>query len=218
MSESNASGEHSSNSTENSESLEKLQTQLTELTSKLESEKSTNERLLEESKKYKDHYQEVKSKQAEVESQKAVAEEERLRKEGNFQILLEQKEKRLKELEDQLTGEAEKVKVRDTAISNFKKAQAFERELGGKIKKQDYWKHVDFDSIALNPETGAVDMDSLASVAQSFVKDYKELIDFGAAGNLPNGSANGSGSKTLTYEQWKKLPLKERKLRMKDVK
>ena len=206
------------NQSENSENqLENLQAQLAELTKKLDAEKATKERLLEESKKYKEGYQSYKSKQQEIEAQKAAEEEERLRKEGQFQTLLEQREKRLKELEESLKNKDEEVRSRDTAITNFRKASAFERELGGKLRKQDYWKHVDFDSIAINPETGEIDKGSLSSVAQSFTKEYKELIDFGANANLPNGTANGSGSKALTYEQWKNLPLSERKKRMKDV-
>jgi DNA repair exonuclease SbcCD ATPase subunit len=212
------SSEGHSNSTENSEKLETLQAQLAELTQKLEAEKSTKERLLEESKKYKEGYQTFKTKQQEIESQKAQEEEERLRKEGQFQTLLEQREKRLKELEESLKTKEDEVKSRDTAITNFRKASAFERELGGKLRKQDYWKHVDFDSIAINPESGEIDKDSLSSVAQSFTKEYKELVDFGANANLPNGTANGKGSTSLTYEQWQKLPLKDRKKRMKDVK
>jgi DNA repair exonuclease SbcCD ATPase subunit len=214
---SNQTGSEGSQSENSENKLETLQAQLSELTKKLEATESSKARILEESRKYKEGLQVFKSKQEEVESQKAIEEEERLRKEGQFQTLLEQREKRLKELEESLTKKENEVKDRDTAITNFRKASAFEMELGGKLRRQDYWKHVDFDSIAINPETGEIDKSSLSTVAQTFTKEYKELIDFGVNGNIPNGSATGSGSTSLTLEQWKKLPLKERKKRMKDV-
>lgn len=212
------SSEHSSNDSEgnNTPTLEQLQEQLSKLTNDLESERKSKERILDESKKYKESYQSVKAEREEREKAKAIEEEERLRKEGQFQTLLEQREAKLKEMEERLDKTTSEVKARDEAITNFRKASAFEKELGGKLRKEGYWNHVNFDAIAINPETGAIDKDSLSAVAGNFIKEYKELIDFGNPANLPNSTA--SGSKSLSYEQWQQLPLAEKKKRMKDVK
>lgn len=201
---------------DNQPTLDQLQEKLNELTSALDSEKKSKERILDESKKYKESYQSVKAEKEARDKQKALEEEERLRKEGQFQTLLEQREARLKEMEERLESTTNDVKARDEAITNFRKASAFEKALGGKLRKEGYWNHVDFDAIAINPETGAIDKDSLSAVAGNFIKEYKELIDFGNPANLPNHEAGGS--KALSYEQWQQLPLPERKKRMKDVK
>lgn len=193
-----------------------LEEKLSELQSQLEAERQSKERILEESKKYKEGYKSYKQKQDEVEAEKRRIEEERLIKEGQFSTIIEQREARIKELEETVNATREEVQSKDNAIVNFRKAAAFERALGGKLRKDAYWNHVDFDSININPETGAIDSYSLDKVVKTFTEDFGELVDFGNTANLPNGTPGGSSGK-LTYEQWKKLPLKERKARMKDV-
>ena len=196
--------------------LEELTAQLGQLTASLDSEKASKERILEESKRYKDGYQSYKAKEEEVTKANTKKEEERLIKEGQFSTIIEQREARIKELESTLETTASEVKNRDTAITNFRKAAAFERALGGKMKKEAYWDHVDFDKIAINPENGSIDVASLRTVADSFIDGFKELVDFGNSANLPNETATGASGR-LSYEQWQKLPLAEKKKRMKDV-
>jgi len=196
--------------------LEELQAQISSLSETLESEKKSKERILEESKRYKEGFQQYKAKESEAEQQKRELEEERLKKEGQYNVLLEQREAQIKEMEETLAKARGEVEVRDTAINNFKKAAAFERALGGKIKREEYWNMVDFESIATNPENGQIDEASLNKSVNNFIENYKELIDFGNAANLPNGTPSGASTK-LTVEQWKKLPVEERKKRMKDV-
>lgn len=195
--------------------VEDLQSKMQELTATLEAEKSSKERILAESKKYKEGYQNFKAEKEEIARLKAQADEEKLREKGQYDVLLKQREERLKELESELNSYKSEVQSRDEAILNFKKAAAFEKELGGKLKKDAYWSHVDFESIAIDPNTGKIDSHSLNKVAESFKSDFNELVDYGNIGNLPNSNPQGSGK--LTYAQWQKLPLKERKQRMKDV-
>ena len=193
-----------------------LEQKLQELQASLEAERSSKERILEESKKYKEGYKSFKQKQEEVDAEKRRIEEDRLIKEGQYSTIIEQREARIKELEDTVSTKDNEVKSLDGAITNFKKASAFERALGGRLKKDAYWNHVDFDNIAVNPETGSIDKASLNTVVNQFTEDFGELVDFGSRANLPNGTANGSSGK-LSHEQWKKLPLAEKKKRMKDV-
>tara|TARA_R110000868_G_C10972634_1_gene770626 strand:+ start:13193 stop:13843 length:651 start_codon:yes stop_codon:yes gene_type:complete len=193
-----------------------LEQKLADLQAELEAEKSSKNRILEESKKYKEGYQTFKQKQEELDAQKTKIEEEKLIKEGQFSTIIEQREARIKELEDTLDNTVEEVKTRDSAITNFKKASAFERALGGSLKKDAYWNHVDFDKIAINPDNGSIDKASLQTVVSQFTEDYGELVDFGNNPNLPNQTPGG-GSGKLTHAQWVKLPLAEKKKRMKDV-
>ena len=186
-----------------------------QLREQLKAEKASKDRILEESKKYKTEFQKLKGVQDEADKARQKDDEEKLKKQGQYQTLLDQRDGKIKELEDRLNKADETVKGRDKAIANFKKAAAFERALNGKIRQESYWAHVDFDKIAVNPQTGEIDAQSLKKAADDFIGKHKELIDFGAGGNLPNNTPGGSGR--LTREQWKKLPLKERKARMKDV-
>lgn len=212
--------EHSKNQSDedqgNSVNSEDLAKKLEELTATLEAERKSKDRILEESKKYKEGFQTYKTKEEEARLAEKNREEERLKKEGQFSTLLEQREQRIKELEGDVNTFKSEVTSRDTAIVNFRKAAAFERAIGGKMKKEAYWNHVDFDSIALNPETGDIDSHSLRKAADGFIDGYKELLDFGNRSNMPNGTPSGQSGK-LTHEQWKKLPLAERKKRMNDV-
>jgi len=195
---------------------ETLQSKLAELTATLEAEKASKDRILAESKKYKEGYQTFKAEKDEIAKMQAQANEEKLREKGQYDVLLKQREERLKELESELNNYKGEVQSRDEAILNFKKAAAFEKQLGGKLKKDAYWNHVDFDNIAIDPATGKIDSHSLVKVTESFKNDFNELVDYGNIGNLPNGTAQGSSK--LTVEQWKKLPLADQRKRMGDVK
>ncbi len=212
--------EHSSDQSpevDNPVDINELNSKLEALTHQLESEKASKERILEESKKYKEGFQTFKAKEEEARKSQRDKEEERLIKEGQFSTIIEQREQRIKELEEDLGKSKTEVKTKDTAIVNFRKAAAFERAIGGKMKKEAYWNHVDFDKIALNPESGEIDGHSLKQAADTFIEDFKELVTFGSSANLPNGTPNGSGSGKLTHAQWKELPASEKPKRMKDV-
>lgn len=201
---------------QNEINVEELNKKFNDLQAQLEAERKSKERILNESKEYKEKYQAFKSKEEEFKTQQAKAEEDRLRQQGEYKTLLEQREKELEALRNSLTETKSEADSFRESIVNLRKASAFERELGGKLKKDSYWNHVDFNKIALDPETGEIDKGTLKEVANNFVKEYKELVDFPSGGNLPNQTPNGGGGK-LTYDQWKKLPLADRKKRMRDV-
>lgn len=213
----NSEGTTNNSEGNNQPNFEELQSKLDALTKELESTTKSKERILEESKKYKEGYQTYKQQQDELANEKAKLEEERLIKEGQFKTLLEQREAQLQEMTSKLKSVESEVSARDKAIMDFKKAGVFESKLGGKIKHPKYWDMVDLDKIIINPEDETIDEHSLEQAVKGFMEEHKNLIDFGSNANLPNGSgARGAGS--LSYEQWKQLPLDERRKRMKDVK
>jgi predicted RNase H-like nuclease (RuvC/YqgF family) len=209
---------NNSEGNENPVDINELSAKLQQFEQQLEAEKKSKERILEESKKYKEGFQTYKAKEEEARKAEQLREEERLKKEGQFSTIIEQREQRIKGLEEDLQNMRKTLEGKDTAIVNFRKATAFERALGGKMKQEAYWNHVDFNKIAVNPETGKIDEISLKEAADNFIESHKELIDFGSTANLPNSSASGKASGKLTYEQWQKLPtVAEKKKRMKDV-
>lgn len=211
----NANSRENSQDTQNID-LAELNAKFNELQAQLEAERKSKERILNESREYKEKYQAFKSKEEEFKTQQTKAEEDRLRQQGEYKTLLEQREKELAMLRESLDTTSSEVESYKRSMTNLRKASAFERELGGKLKKDSYWSHVNFDQIALDPESGEIDRGTLKEVANNFIKEYRELVDFPTNGNLPNGTPNG-GKGRLTYEQWKALPLTDRKKRMRDV-
>ena len=187
---------------------------LEQLQAELKRERESKSRLLQESKKYKEGYLEHKKAKDDLDARLKLEEEDKLKSKGQFDVLLKQRDEALAEALKKIEDKQSELSSRDEAIVNFKKAAAFERELGGKIKKDGYWTHVDFSAIALGSD-GKIDGLSLKSAADKFLKDYKELVDFGDNTNLPNHTASRSGS--LTHAQWEKLPLAQRRKRMRDI-
>jgi len=195
---------------------EEMQAKLDALTSERDDALSSKSRILEESKNFKEKYQEFKAKEEAQARAKTKADEDRLAEKGEYKLLLEQRDAQLNESKQELADLQAELITSKESVSNLKKAGALEKALGGKLKNSKYWSHVDFGKIAINPDTGAIDEASLTQVASDFKENFKELIDFNKGGKMPNGSGTSSGA--LTYEQWQALPLAERQSRMKDVK
>lgn len=144
----------------------------------------------------------VKTKEKEIE-------EKKLRDKGEYQKLLDARDKENAELKSKFS-EMEKNLVDGT------KLQAFLDKLPGKIKKNEFLMFVDLEKIPFNPETKKVDESGLSMVVNEFVRDYSDLIQTSSKKILPGDAPNPVS--TLTYDQWLKLPLDEKKKRQKDVK
>lgn len=170
----------------------------------------THQKLLAEKKARDVRLKEVEEKLSAFEKAQLEAEEAKLRDQGEFKSLLD-KEKALRmQKEDELNS-------LKTGLQNSIKRQALEEKLGGKLKKSEYAAFIPFESIVMDTETMKVDEGSLNEVSETFAKSYKELFDFGGKGSTPPGTAPKS-STPLSYEAWRKLPLKEQKARMHEVK
>ena len=142
---------------------------------------------------------EYEAKAAEAEKIKAEAEEVKLKSEGKWKELLEAKENKLKELDGMLAEERNKVQSFQDHLQEATKLQALQDVLGGRFKKQRYFDLVETDKIAINPETGQVDNDSLKAYADSFLKEHKELIEFNKP-QMPDGAAHAGG--LMDYQEW----------------
>lgn len=164
---------------------------------------STYSRVLSEAKKSKDRLEQL-------EKQLATEKESKLKEQNEWKTLAELKAKEAAEL-------AEKLSERDRALQDGLKYEAFSRHLGGKLKHSSYANHIDFSKIVINPETGAIEENSVKSVVAEFVKDHAALVDFGSNGKLPNAAAKSAavtGEKSVAemskeelekqiLEQWK---------------
>jgi hypothetical protein len=74
---------------------------------------------------------------------------------------------------------------------------------------------LDLNDVAVD-ENGNIDSAALSKAVDSFMKEHPVLVQPKRA-DLPGGKTGGSGP-TLTYEEWTKLPLKEKQARYKDIK
>jgi predicted RNase H-like nuclease (RuvC/YqgF family) len=138
-----------------------------------------------------------------------------LRQEGNWKSLVEAREARLKALEEESRQYASKANQLEKTLEDAVKLNAFQSKLGGKLKKSEYLGFVDTSRIPIDPETKTVDEKSLEQYAHEFSNKFKELISFDRSGTMPHGAPGQT--KQLSVDEWKKLPLKEKKARLSDV-
>jgi hypothetical protein len=133
-----------------------------------------------------------------------VAEENRLKEQNEFKALFENERKKTEELQQ---GLAE----RDLREKNARKLNAFLKTVGGQVDEK-YWLHIDIDKILVDPNTGVVDEMSVTKEVERFKATYPEVLRKPQATSMTVAAPNGVGSlDVISYEEWKKLPLKEMK-------
>ena len=168
----------------------------------------TYKRTLGQKKKLETELLEAKERLAEIERKEQEAEEKRLAEQGEYKKLLDLERKKREENE-------QKVKSYEKNLLDAHKLNAFKEKLPGKIRNNAYYDFVDINKIVLDPETGHVDETSLNEVVNDFVSEHSALLDLGQKRQLPD---NAPGSTTaLTYDEWVKLPLDERKKRYREM-
>lgn len=204
----NASGETetSSGGQENNQQLENgsIETEVTQ--DKVNY--STYQKVLSEKKKKDLELKELREYRAKVEAAAKQAEEQKMAEKGEFQKLLEERNKQVEELSSKLT---QKEKMFQDAV----KFSAFKKALPGSIEDQ-FLPLVDLDKIALD-ESGQPDKSSIERYAKEFTKTYGRVLTTQSGVRIPQDGARGS-EKSLSYEEWLKLPAKEMRARYKDIK
>lgn len=178
------------------ERLKKLEEQNTALA-------STNERLLSDSKKYKEKAKGFEAEKADQEEQKRAIQEAKLREQGEYKQLLEQRDKDLLAANERAESAEKESSSSKETLMEAKKLNAFRSRLGGQLKSDDCLQFVDTSKIVVNPEDGKIDLASVDSV----VKDYTSKYDFTIEkrkGRLPNGQGGGGGGGGLDHETWSK--------------
>jgi len=164
----------------------------------------SHDKLLGQHKKTKGEIAELTKKLNSFEKAQKDAEENKLAESGEYQKLLE-----LKQVEvETLISEAEVAKTEVRKVNQHlidaQKLQAVYDRLPGKIKNNKYLNFIDLENVVINPDTGDVDEQSASTVANSFMKEYAELVDTSHVGKLPGNAAGGSGN---LQEEFKNLSL-----------
>lgn len=116
--------------------------------------------------------------------------EEKLKEQNDWKTLAESRDAQLKELN-------EKFSSTEQAIHDSFKLSAFQKHLGGKLKSDKYFDFVETSKIAFDPETKKVDEASVKSVVAAFLKEHRDLVDFGKKPGMPN-VANSGDKKVIT--------------------
>lgn len=167
----------------------------------------TYAKTLAQEKKAKERLREMEERLKAFEDAEKAREMAEAEKKGEYQKIIES----LRKENEAVKNEKEQYQK---GLVDSMKLQALVDTIGGKFRHRDYMSFVDTDKIALDPDSGTIDELSLKEYAQEFVSTHKHLIDFGAK-KLPNDAP--SHSRSLTYDEWLKLPAKEKRERMAEV-
>ncbi len=172
-------------------------------------------KLLDEKKKLQAKFDELEKERSQVEESKRKALEEELKAKDDWKKLVglrDQENETLKQENAKLKADIEEQGARR---SNALKMRSFLDALPGKLDEQ-YWPLVKLDEVVLNPETGLPEASSVQSLAKTFQERYPLVIQRADTAKLPNDAPRGASGK-LSYDQWLKLPYKEKLERQKDV-
>lgn len=165
-------------------------------------------KLLDQLKKSKEVQKELADKLKAFEDEKKNLDESKMKEQGEYKKILEAREVEIKKLKED--SDHFKKSLYDGA-----KLQAVLEKLPGKIRNRSYLSFIDIDKVAIDPESNVIDDRTVTEVVSSFVKDHSHLLEINDAKTLPTDSANGA--KKLSYDEWRKLPLKEKKDKLNQV-
>jgi len=149
------------------------------------------------------------------ESEKNSLHEQELLKEKKYEEIIQLKEDARRKAEEALEQSNNTSFELKKELIDGHKLQSVVDVLPGKLKNPAYYNFIDVDSIVIDPETNTIDPNSVAEVANAFLKNHYELIDVKSSKKLPHDAGGTHG--TLTHAEWLKLPIKEKRTRLKEV-
>jgi hypothetical protein len=160
----------------------------------------THRRLLSEKKKLQEERDQLMRQMQE-------RKETELKEQQKWQDLYKLKEEELTKIKTDLE-QRQQQEITATKFSTFLDS------LPGQLPKK-YWQIASeyVEGIMLNPDTSEPDELSVKAAIEKFKANFGELLQTSSGPKLPS-NAPASGGGTLTYEQWRQLPLKEQKQRM----
>jgi predicted nuclease with TOPRIM domain len=159
-------------------------------------------------KKLQSQVKDIQQKLEAFEQKERELEEKRLSEQGEYKKLLElERKKRLEEEQKRTQYQKD--------LLDAHKLNAIKERLPGKITRPEYYSFIDTDKIAIDPETGIIDEASIIEAVNQFVETHGRLLERQGSPGLPQNAAKDGTS--INFDQWKNLPLKEKKARMKDV-
>ncbi len=161
-----------------------------------------------EKKALADKLAEANSKLEKLDADSKLKQEEVLKQQGEYKKLYEEEQKSKNEL-------TLKLKAKEAKELALRKVDVVMQELGAPLVKPEYWDFVDLARIPVDETTNDIDRNVAKQVANDFILKFPELLAK-KAGKVDNTA--GASAKALSHEDWVKLPLAEKRLRLKDVK
>src|SRR3990167_5454034 len=163
----------------------------------------TYKKLLSEKKKVQSELDKIRKETDEIKRKE-------LESQNQYKELYESSKTETEKLKETLKGHEER-------WQDALKLNAFNAALGDtKRIEPKFYGFIDTSKILVDPETNKVDPVSVQKEVNRVNREYPEIIKSTVKGSMPSESP--TGGQTLTYEAWKKLQLKEKKSRMKEVK
>jgi hypothetical protein len=153
----------------------------------------------------------AKSKLRAIEDEKNKIQEEKMKSDGDWKGLLEARENRIKELENETMDIKQKYTGLNERVTSSQKLSKVLSKLGGDLDSK-YYGLIDINEVKVNPETGEIDDMSAAKVAENYRLEYAETIkkkfNPNAMGeNRPGGESEQS--EFISFAKWSKLPYRE---------
>lgn len=151
---------------------------------------------------------EATAKLERLDAETKLRQEETLKQQGEYKKLWEEEQKAKLDL-------ADKLKKKEEKELTLRKIDVVMQELGAPLAKADYWNFMDLSKIPVDEATQDIDRNIAKQVASDFMRDFPELVSK-KNGRMPNDAP--SSTKALSHEEWMRLPLAEKRTRLKDVK
>lgn len=159
-----------------------------------------------------DEAKKAKEKLRAIEEQASKLAEEKMLAEGNWKGLLEARENRIKELEEENNQTKSKYGELNERIAGSQKLSKVLSKLGGDLDDK-YFGLIDISEVKVNPETGEIDDMSAAKVAENFRTMYPETIKkkFNPNSMGENRGGESKEPSTISHKVWSKLPYTEQR-------
>jgi hypothetical protein len=148
----------------------------------------------------------------EFEEAQKKAEEERLKKDGDWKGLIDARESEIANLRKSLEDTSSRFEKLNNRVTNGEKLSSVLTALGADVPSK-YFGLIDIDEVSINPETGEIDALTAKKVAERFKLEYPEVLKKSVhSGMMGAGHGNGvSGGNTIKLSDWVKLPYDKQK-------
>lgn len=148
----------------------------------------------------------------EFEENQRKAEEERLKKDGDWKGLIDARETEISNLRKSLEETSSKFEKLNSRVTNGEKLSSVLSQLGADVPSK-YYGLIDIDDVSINPETNEIDTMTAKKVTDRFKQEYPEVLKKNVhAGMMGTGHGNGvSGGNTIKHADWVKLPYDKQK-------
>lgn len=170
----------------------------------------TYKKTVDNEKNLKKQLAETNARLAQFEQQQKAIEEQKLLEQNQHIEVINQ----LKKQNEELNGKLTSFQLQQQEARKLNAAMGLLNQKGIQLDPK-YLDLIPTEDIQVDAD-GKPDMTSVVKAIDSFVKEHPRLVA-ALPPDLPGTRTGGSGG-NLTYEQWTKLPPKEKKERFKDIK